>query len=143
MNEFVADLAKVLELPLDTAVIIKGAAGEKGQKGDKGAKGDQGPPGDTKTLVQYSIAIPNGVSFVEFAYFPAWKNATYSIIFDGYFNGVGVEEFDPADGIVGVGTVVPVLSVPTPTTLRCYFTFAGGITATPNSRFKLQISILQ
>lgn len=46
-NEFVAELAKVLRIPIDTISIIKGAAGTPGKKGDPGDRGVQGVPGPT------------------------------------------------------------------------------------------------
>lgn len=143
LNEFVADLAKVLELPLDTAIIIKGANGERGVKGERGPKGDQGPKGDSRVLVQYSLAIGAGVAFVEFNYFQGWEAASYMITYDGAFAALTGNNFVPASGLIGVGTIVPVFAVPTPTKLRCYFVFAGGVTSTPDNKFLLKISILQ
>ncbi len=148
LDEFVQDLAKVLALPLDAVAIIKGAAGEPGPRGAPGAAGPQGPVGPGVVKVFKSFPIPTDVAFVEFDTFLGWESAIYSIRYDGSYGSLleTINNFDPVNGIVGPGTTVGVFNTvlaPAPNKLRHYFTFAGGIEATPDENFILDVTKLQ
>jgi len=142
LQDFVNDLPKVLKFPIDAVAIIKGAQGISGIKGDKGSRGEAGLPGVGITQVDQKITIPTSVTFVEFNAFVGWENATYQIRHTGQVGNanVGVPNYSPVNGIVGVGMVIAVYGIPTPTKIRCYFTFAGGITAVPDANHILQIT---
>lgn len=143
-QELVDDLPKVLSMPQDNVEIIKGATGPPGPRGTRGDRGEAGAAGVGISVTQSVVSIPNGVIYVEFDYFLNWENAVYKVKFNGFFAaGVGETDFNPASGIVAVGTLVPVYNVPSPTKVRCYFVFAGGITQTPNANFRLHISRIE
>lgn len=144
-QEFADDFVRVLRLGSDTVAIIQGAAGERGPQGRTGAAGQQGVPGvagTTPALQTENIPINAGVKFVEFNFFTGWRSAIYTIVYNGAFGSSDVSQPDyvPSSGVVGVGTLVPVYAVGGTTKVRCYFTFAAGVTQTPDANFALQIS---
>jgi len=130
-------------LPLDAVAIIKGAKGDKGDRGERGPAGASGSEITTvKSELQYTI--PANSEYVEFPIFFGWESAIYGIRYFGRMDSVtpGVQNFDPVNGIVGPGVTVEIHNPATisPTHLRHYFTFAGGITQTPDEYFILQIT---
>ena len=143
LQDFVNDLPNVLLFPLDAVEIIKGAKGDEGPKGSKGAKGDAGQDGSNLTLFDIIVSIPDNVAYVEFDVFSGWETASYTIRHSGLVSNIVPIVYDPANGIVGVGSVVAVYNTPSPTKIRCYFVFAGAITATPDENHILQIAYHQ
>jgi hypothetical protein len=145
LQEFVEDLAKVLRVPVDLISVIQGANGKDGQRGQQGyqgTKGDKGDPAKEYIPIIQTISIPDAASYVNIPVFTGWESSSYVIGYNGQVSSANGEipDFDPGDGVVGVGSVVAVYSDPEPTLIRCYFVFAGGITATPNANFKLTIT---
>lgn len=138
--------ARSLVFRKDLIQLIQGAAGNDGSDGSDGADGAQGPPGPagpalTPESVFYSI--PAGSTYIT---------VTGLSIYQGDLEikskrnvGITYDEstdpptqtfaaFDPADGIVGIGTLVEDL---TNGNTRVYFLFSAGITSTPNDDFHL------
>lgn len=146
LDEFVQDLSKVLALPLDAVAVIQGAKGEKGDRGEKGSIGPTGPASTGTVKKEIQVSIPDTAKYVEFPVFFGWQSASYGIRFNGRFDSPGApyEDFDPVNGIVGPGVTVEIHNPASisPTHLRHYFTFAGGITETPNEHFMLQITYI-
>jgi hypothetical protein len=127
-NEFVRDLAKVLRIPTDTIAIIQGAQGEKGEKGQKGSPGAVGPAGPGASPNLQVIPIPLGATYVDFDHFEGYKQASYSIHYNGMVSDVDpANEFDPTDqGTISVAQIVEIYPGGTGGQVRAYFT--GGPT---------------
>ena len=139
LQEFVNDLPKVLLFPIDAVSIIKGANGERGVKGERGLQGPAGPAGNGASKTGSKISIPEAATYLEFNIFPNWRNATFTVINEAFINPIdGEDEMDTLVGWVGVGTIVQVSAIPSPTKLRCYFIFGGGATSVPGPDFYLQ-----
>lgn len=142
-QELVDELPSVLKIPFDTIQVIKGAQGEpgrRGRRGEKGETGSRGPKGDSGITLQIQIiAIPEGATYVEFDYFTNWRQCSYSIVHLGTQGG-GSPLFDPAEGIVSVGTLVEVYDAEETTKVRCYFTF-HNCSAVPDANHRLHITL--
>lgn len=146
LQEFVDVLPSVLKFPLDAVAVIKGATGNPGAKGAKGDKGDKGEKGDNAVRTTFLIPIPEDATYVDFDIFTGWQYATYTIRHTGQVGStdIAIPDYDPgADGVVGAGTVIPLYLDPSPDTLRCYFVYAGAITAVPDAFHLLQITVVQ
>lgn len=142
-QEFADDFVANLRLGSDTVAIIQGAAGAEGKQGKTGARGAsvKGDKGDGAYLQSIEVAIPNAATYLEFNAFPGWQNATYQIRYIGAQGStdIGIPDYDPSNGIVSAGTVVPMYQIPTTTRIRCYFTFFN-CTSVPGPDHILQIS---
>jgi hypothetical protein len=150
LQDFVDELPSVLKFPIDAVSVIQGAAGTdgaKGAKGDTGAKGSKGDTGEGVILDFRMIDIANAAKYVDFPIFDGWENAVYTIRHKGQIGSTDpliVSHNPSTEGVVGVGIVIALYLSPLPTTIRCYFVYAGGpgggIVAVPDAFHFLQIS---
>lgn len=142
-QEFAEELVQRIQIPVDTQAVIKGAKGDKGDRGEKGNKGDAGPAGTGITRIVNSVNIPNTATYVEFDIFTDWQYAIYQVRYNGKVSDPITATAYDDEVVVGVGTVVPVHAVPTPTKLRCYFVFKGPTDEVPDANHVLQITRFQ
>lgn len=140
--------AQALIFRKDLIQLIKGIDGVDGKDG-VGQVGPQGPPGPRGQGISPTATfylIPSGSKYIEIDGINIASDSTLHIKsrrnVDEYWNPdldpdsdpATYEAFDAADGIVGIGTLVENVS---DGKTRVYFTFAGGITETPNGDWHL------
>lgn len=141
LQELFEVFAANLQIPIDTITVIQGAQGPPGEKGGKGLKGDTGPAGKSFVNVFDQHNIPTDVKFIDIPTFAEWGTASFKITVNRYIGGD--DPFDPAiTGVVGVGSIIQVFGEPV-STLRVFFTFAGGITQTPTTDYVLVVSYVK
>jgi hypothetical protein len=142
-QEFAEDLVKVMQVAQDNKEIIQGAKGETGDRGLRGPKGDTGQPGSNTNITVRTFDIPDASTYVDINIFDGWERSMFNVRYDGRVVPVSaVNPFVEADGYIGVGTIVLIDLIPTPTTFRVYFVFSPGITAVPDENFILHVTTL-
>jgi hypothetical protein len=142
-QEFAEDFVKVLQVAQDNKEIIEGAKGDPGDRGLRGPKGDPGAAGANTVISTRQFEIDDASTYVDVPIFSGWESSMFYIEYSGRVLPVGpYDPFVAADGYIGVGTIVLVDEIPTPTTLRVYFVFSPGITAVPDENFILHVTTL-
>lgn len=144
--------ARALIFRKDLIQILKGIDGANGADGvgEQGPPGPQGPPGQAASPTARFYLIPAGSKYIEIEGINIALNSALHIKsrrnVDPYWNPdldpdsdpATYEAFDASDGIVGIGTLVEKIGDNAGDGVtRVYFTFAGGITETPNDDWHL------
>ena len=133
--------ARALVFRKDLIQLIEGAAGNDGSDGSDGTNGAQGPAGPAGPPLTPTVThhlIPAGSTYIEITGVGVYvgnleikSRRNVGITYDESTDPPTATyvAFDPADGIVGVGTLV---EDTTNGKTRVYFLFSAGITSTPN-----------
>ena len=142
-QELLEDFASNLFFTEDIVRTIEGAKGADGSNGADAVAPPVAPPNSSSSYSESQVIIPivNGSTYVEITSGVGVNNDKFKILSKREINpeagsaGGDYPVFNPADGIVGVGCLVPDMQN---NRTRVYFVFyPSTVAAVPNSDFVL------